>query len=101
MKKRSTSDLTVKQKWAILAKLNLCTRECDRQVDYGALGDVAKFFEIHKSHVLHIKRQYWDAIDAGEFYPNLQPHKKSRVGTKSELTKEIEKNIAKVKRKLI
>ena len=99
MRKRSTSDLTVKQKWAIIAKLNLYTRECDRKVDYGTLGDVAEFFEIHKSHVSHIKRQYWDAIDAGEIYPNLQPHKNGRVSTKSELTKEIEKNIAKLNRK--
>ena len=53
-------------------------------MDYGALGDVAEFFEIHKSHVSHIKRQYWDAIDAGEVYPNLQPHKKDRVSTKLE-----------------
>ena len=99
MKKRSTSDLTVEQKLAIIAKLNLYTRECDRKVDYGALGDVAEFFEIRKSHMSHIKRQYWDAIDAGEIYPNLQPHKKGRVGTKSELTKEIGKNIAKLNRK--
>ena len=85
---RSTSDLTVNQKWAIIAKLNLYTRECDRKVDYGALGDVAEFFEIYECHVSNIKRQYWDA---GEIYLNLQPHKKGRVGTKSELTKEIKK----------
>ena len=60
---------------------------------------MAEFFEIYKCHVSHIKRQYWDAIDAGEIIPNLQPHKKGRVGTKSELTKEIEKNIAKLNRK--
>ena len=60
---------------------------------------MAEFFEIHKSHVSHIKRQYWDAIDAGEIYPNVQPYKKGRVGTKSELTKEIEKNIVKLNRK--
>ena len=73
--------------------------EYNRKVDYGALGDVAEFFEIHKSHVSHIKRQYWDAIDADKVYPNLQPHKKGRIGTKLEMTKEIEKNIAKLNRK--
>ena len=60
---------------------------------------VAEFFEIDNCHVSHIKRQYWDAIDTGEIYPNLQPHKKGRVGTKSELTKEIEENSAKLNRK--
>ena len=38
MKKRSTSDLTGEQRY-------------DRKVDYGALGDVAVFFEIHKIHI--------------------------------------------------
>ena len=91
IKKRGTSDLTVEQKWATIAKLNLYTRECDRKVDCRALGNAAELFEIHKSHVSHIKRQYWNAIDAGEVYPNLQPHKK--------VTKEFEKNIAKLNRK--
>ena len=34
----------------------------------------------------------WDALDAGEVYPNLQPHKKSRGSTKLELTKDIKKH---------
>ena len=68
-------------------------------MDYGALKDVVEFFKNYKSHVSHIKRQYWDAINCGEVYHNLQPHKKGRVGTKLGLTKEIEKNIEKWNRK--
>ena len=60
---------------------------------------MAKLFDIHKSHVSYVKRQYWNAIDAGEIYPNLQPHKKGRVGTKSALTEKSKKNIAKLNRK--
>ena len=55
IKKRMTSDLTVEQKWAIIAKLNPYTCHCERKVDYyGALGEVAQSFAIHKSHVSHI-----------------------------------------------
>ena len=71
--------MTVEQKWAIIAKLNLYTCEYDRKVDYGASGDVAEFFEIHKSHVSHIKQQYWDAIDAGEVYTIYNPMRREEL----------------------
>ena len=60
---------------------------------------MAEFLEIHKSHVSHIKRQCWDAIDAGEVCTNLQPQKKGALGTKLVLTKEIKKNIEKLNKK--
>ena len=41
-------------------------------------------------------------IDAGEVYPNVQPHKEGRVGIKLELTIEIEtlQNLQKDKRQI-
>ena len=68
-------------------------------MDYGALGDVAEFFEIHKEPCVAHQATILDANDAGDIYPNLQPHKKGRVGTILELTKEIEKHIAKLNKK--
>ena len=99
MKKRSTLDLTVEQKWAIIAKLNLYTCKNDQKVEYGGVRAVAEFFKMHQSSIAKIKRQYWDAINNDEMYPDLQPQKRGRVGSKLELTQELERNIAKLNKK--
>ena len=83
-----------KQKWAIIAKLNLYTCKNDQKVEYGGVREVAEFFEMHQSSIAKIKRQHWDAINNDEMYPDLQPQKRGRVGSKLELTQKIERNIA-------
>ena len=87
--------MTVKQKWAIIAKLNLYTRECDRKVDYGALGDVAEFFKIYNSHVAEFFKnlssdnvgmkltprrfiQIYNPVRSAELAPNQSRQKKSK-----------------------
>ena len=54
---------------------------------------------MHQSSIAKIKRQYWDAINNDEMYPDSQPQKRGRVGSKLELTQEIERNIAKLNKK--
>ena len=44
---------------------------------------MAEFFEMHQSGIAKIKRQYWDAINNDDMYPDLQPQKRGNVDADS------------------
>ena len=78
--KNKSTDLLVKQKWAIIAKLNLYTNENTRRVDSNGLHTVASTFKVSRTTVGRFKQECWEQVDSGKLYPDMHSEKKERLG---------------------
>ena len=77
--------LTTSEKWAVIARYCYYYDPNEKKLPHGAMKMLEKDVGLLKTTIHYIIKPYFEAIERGEFYPNIDPKSKN-AGRPSELT---------------